>query len=76
MVDREAALRDLRDTAFERGSLIRSVRAAARKAGGAVPAWSWPGDLYIEDTNGETDLELFAAVLEGCAAANSAAGRA
>ena len=76
VVDREAALRDLRDTAFERGSLIRSVRAAARKAGGAVPAWSWPGDLYIEDTNGETDLELFAAVLEGCAAANSAAGRA
>lgn len=79
VLDREAALRDLRETAFERGSLIRSVRASVgegNSGNGAAHTRPWPGDLYIEDTNGETDLELLAAVLEGCAAANSAAERA
>lgn len=74
VVDREAAKADLYVTAFERASLIRSVRASVGEVDGADDARSWPGDLYIEDTNGETDLELLAAVLEGCAAANSPGG--
>ena len=74
VVDREAAMRDLYDTAFERASLIRSVRASLGEVDRAAEARSWPGDLYVEDTNGETDLDLLAAVLEGCAAANSAGG--
>ena len=72
VVDREAAKKDLYDSAFERASLIRSVRTAVGEADGEVDARSWPGDIYIEDTNGETDLELFAAVLEGCAAGSAA----
>lgn len=76
VVDREAGLEDLHETAFKRASLIRSVRASVRGGSAAVNARSWPGDIYIEDTNGETDLELFAAVLEGCAAANLTAGGA
>ena len=72
VVDREAAKKDLYDSAFERASLIRSVRTAVGEADGDVDVRSWPGDIYIEDTNGETDLELFAAVLEGCAAGSAA----
>jgi len=74
VVDQEAALQDLYDTAFERASLIRSVRASTGDLDAGSDAPSWPGDLYIEDTNSETDLELLAAVLEGCAAANSTGG--
>lgn len=72
VVDHAAARSEIRDTAFQRASLIRSVRSEIRDKTGGEAALSWPGDLYIEDTNGQTDMDLFAAVLEGCAAANAA----
>lgn len=73
VVDREAARRELYDTAFKRASLIHTVRTGIDGNNGAAHARSWPGDLYVEDTNGETDMELLAAVLDGCAAANAVA---
>lgn len=77
VVDKQGALSELHDAAFQRAKIIRSVRSGNGAQVGLVAASTpprvWSGDIYIEDTNGETDLDLFAAVLEGCAEANSAA---
>lgn len=74
--DRESALIELYDTALDRATVIQRVRSAIGVRDGAAASRSWPGDLYIEDTNGETDLGLLAAVLEGCAAAQPVPERA
>ena len=62
--DAQSALSELFEMARTRAEAIRDVRTVIGLADDA----SWPGDLYIEDTNGETNFDLFAAVLEGCEA--------
>ena len=60
--DPHGAWPELFEMARTRAAAIRDVRQAV----GLADDVSWPGDLYVEDTNGETNLDLLAAVLEGC----------
>jgi hypothetical protein len=54
------------EDAGRRAGLIRKVSDALAKEGVPRAALPWPGDLYIEDTNAETHLDLLNEVLRGC----------
>ncbi len=60
-----AAKRELHDIARQRAGLIRQVSDALQEQGTPRTSLSWPGDLYIEDTNAETHIDLIHAVIAG-----------
>jgi hypothetical protein len=62
--DREAAKRELEDTAAEYARSIKTVSEALAHSGHPRPALAWPGDIYIEDINAETDLGLVKTIVE------------
>lgn len=74
VVDRVAAAEELRNDALQRARSIHEVRSAVGLEGTELEDHSWPGDLYIEDVNGETDLDLLGSVLDGCRASNRRVG--
>ncbi len=56
---------ELHASARQRVRLINRVSEELEAHGNARSSFPWPGDLYIEDTNGETNIELIRAVLDG-----------
>ncbi len=62
--DREAAKRELKDTAAEYAQAIKTVSEALAHSGQPRSALAWPGDIYIEDINAETDLGLVKTIVE------------
>jgi hypothetical protein len=65
--DREAAKRELKDTAAEYAQAIKTVSEALAQNGQPRSALPWPGDIYIEDINAETDLGLVKTIVETAA---------
>lgn len=72
VIDVDIAKRELHEIARERARLILQVSETLRDQGRTRASLSWPGDLYIEDTNAETHIGLIEAVLAG---ANDTASR-
>ncbi len=68
--DIAAAKYELSEVAKERAGMIHLVSQKLNKIDLARSALPWPGDLYIEDINGETDIALIQAVLAGTAEKN------
>ena len=62
--DREVARRDLEDTVAEYARAIKIVSAALAQSGRPRSTLAWPGDIYIEDINAESDLELVQTIVE------------
>jgi hypothetical protein len=54
------------EDASRRAGLIRKVSDALAKKGLTRACLTWPGDLYVEDTNAETHFDLLGEVLRGC----------
>ncbi len=63
--DVDRAKSELHEIARARAGLILQVSEALRDQGQPRTGLSWPGDLYIEDTNAETHIGLIEAVLAG-----------
>jgi hypothetical protein len=68
IVDREVARRDLEDTVAEYARAIKIVSAALAQSlaqsGRPRSTLAWPGDIYIEDINAESDLEFVQTIVE------------
>ncbi len=64
IVDREAAARELKATAIEYVQAIKTVSESLARNGQPRSALAWPGDIYIEDINAETDLGLVKTIVE------------
>jgi hypothetical protein len=64
MVDREVARRNLEDTVAEYARAIKTVSAALAHSGQPRSTLAWPGDIYIEDINAESDLEFVQTIVE------------
>jgi len=62
--DRQVAIRELEEIAAEYAQSIRTVSDALTHNGQPRSALAWPGDIYIEDINAETDLGLVKAIVE------------
>ncbi len=68
ITDRKAAQRELADTAAEYAQAIKTVSAALARNGHPRSTLAWPGDIYIEDINAESDFELVKTIIETVAA--------
>ena len=68
--DTDEAKRELHEIAKERAGLIRQISRALQNQGRPRTTLLWPGDLYIEDTNAETNIDLIRAVLAGAEEGN------
>jgi hypothetical protein len=68
--DEDKAKHELHEIAQERAGLIRQVSRGLQNQGRPRTTLLWPGDLYIEDTNAETSIDLIRAVLAGAEAGN------
>jgi hypothetical protein len=64
IVDRKIAQRDLEDTVAEYARAIKTVSEALAHRGQPRSALAWPGDIYIEDINVESDLEFVKTIVE------------
>ncbi|MBS1253101.1 MAG: hypothetical protein MAG451_02147 [Anaerolineales bacterium] len=64
VLDREAAERDLEDIAAEYAHAIKTVSEALAHDGHPRSDLAWPGDVYIEDINAESDLGLVKTIVE------------
>jgi len=65
VVDLEAVKSELSQVASDRAQTIVQVSVALSAMGRKRADLYWPGDIYIEDTNAETSVELIQAVLAG-----------
>ena len=65
VADFASAKTELHETAKERAGKIKQVSDALQVQGHSRASLPWPGDLYIEDTNAETNIDLIKAVLVG-----------
>ena len=63
--DLAAATAELHAVARKRSGFVRKVSNALQKHGRPRSDMPWPGDLYIEDTNAETNVDLIQAILTG-----------
>lgn len=65
--DLAAAKVELFESAKERAEAIKQISDVLKDQGQPRSSLSWPGDIYIEDTNAETNIELVQSVLAGVA---------
>jgi hypothetical protein len=56
---------ELHDVAKKRAAAIRQISDVLHDQGRPRSVLSWPGDIYIEDTNAETSVDLAQQVLAG-----------
>ena len=63
-IDREAAERALEEIAAEYAQAIKTVSKALATNGQPRSGLAWPGDIYIEDINAETNLGLVKTIVE------------
>lgn len=64
IVDRDATERELGDAAAEYTHAIKAVSEALARDGHPRSDLAWPGDVYIEDINAESDLGLVKTIVE------------
>jgi hypothetical protein len=64
IIDREAAERELKDIVAEYAQAIKTASVALAHNGHPRSDLAWPGDIYIEDINAETDLGLVKTIVE------------
>jgi hypothetical protein len=67
IVDHEAAKRDLGDLAANYSQAIKTVSKALADKGYSRSDLVWPGDVYIEDINAESDFDLVKTIVESIA---------
>mgnify|MGYP002525158932 CR=1 FL=1 len=72
IMDLELGKQEIYDVAKSRTIAICNVSKALEAAGMPRSSLSWPGDIYIEDTNVNTQMDIFQAVLDGVRDGNSA----
>ncbi len=66
------AQKELHASANSRTRQILRVSKSLRDTGVPRNSLPWPGDLYVEDINAETSIDLFQAVLDGSKEGNAA----
>jgi hypothetical protein len=64
IVDRAAAQQELEATTAEYAQAIKTVSEALAHNGRPRSDLAWPGDIYIEDINAESDLGLVKTIVE------------
>ncbi len=64
IVDHEAAKSELEDLASNSDKAIKAVSKSLANKGQYRSNLSWPGDVYIEDVNAESDLGLLKTIIE------------
>jgi hypothetical protein len=64
IVDHEAAKSELEDLASNSAKAIKAVSESLANKGQYRSNLSWPGDVYIEDVNAESDLGLLKTIIE------------
>jgi hypothetical protein len=64
IVDRGAAEQELEDIAAEYTQAIKNVSEVLANCGHTRSDLAWPGDVYIEDINAESDLGLVRTIVE------------
>jgi hypothetical protein len=69
VTDLAAARLELHEVAHERAKIIKQVACTLQAQGRPRAGLAWPGDIYIEDTNVETSIDLIREVLAGTAQA-------
>ena len=64
IADREAAIIELEELATNSAKAIKAVSESLADKGQYRSNLSWPGDVYIEDVNAESDLDLVKNIIE------------
>ncbi len=64
IADREAAKSELEDLATNSAKAIKTVSESLADKGQYRSNLSWPGDVYFEDVNAESDLDLVKTIIE------------
>ncbi len=64
IVNHEIAQQELEDSAVEYAQAIKTVSETLAHNGQPRSTLAWPGDIYIEDINAETDLGLVKSIVE------------
>jgi hypothetical protein len=64
ITDHDAAIQEIEDTAAEYARAIKNVSESLARNGQPRSALAWPGDIYIEDINAESDLELVNTIIK------------
>ena len=64
IADREAAIIELEELASNSAKAIKAVSESLADKGQYRSNLSWPGDVYIEDVNAESDLDLVKNIIE------------
>ena len=67
IVDREASGREIEDSAVTYAQAIKTVSQALADNGQPRAELAWPGDVYIEDINAESELDLVKTIVESVA---------
>jgi hypothetical protein len=67
IVDHDAAKRELGDLAANYSQAIKTVSEALADKGYSRSDLVWPGDVYIEDINAESDFDLVKTIVESIA---------
>jgi hypothetical protein len=64
IIDRDAAKSELENLATNSAKAIKTVSEFLTLGGSPRSKLSWPGDVYIEDVNAESDLGLVKVIIE------------
>ena len=64
IVDHEAAKSELEDLVPNSAKAIKAVSESLANKGQYRSNLSWPGEVYIEDVNAESDLGLLKTIIE------------
>ncbi|NOZ73568.1 MAG: hypothetical protein GXP38_17050 [Chloroflexi bacterium] len=62
--DSASAIREIRDLAKDYAIAIKTVSSALAERGKPRATLAWPGDVYIEDINAETNFNLVQTIVE------------
>jgi hypothetical protein len=64
IADYSTARQEIEETVTEYTQAIRNVSESLARNGKPRSALAWPGDIFIEDTNAESDLELVKTIVK------------
>ena len=64
IADRSTARQEVEETVTEYTQAIKNVSESLARNGKPRSALAWPGDIFIEDTNAESDLELVKTIVK------------
>ena len=70
VTDLAAAKVELHEVAYARAKVIKQIADTLQAQGRPRASLAWPGDIYIEDTNAESSIDLIREVLAGTARAS------